>query len=174
MEEEKGIVNRVANSPITVLELDNYYRHGERVVLDIKDQLHEGLILREKEFRNFIKDTDWSVYAEKFVAITCSADAIVPSWAYMLLAAAIQPFARGVVFGSLEVLEERLLLDSLAGEDWDRYRDKRIVVKGCSKVSVPPSVYVEVTRRLRPLAGSLMFGEPCSTVPVFKKPGRLK
>jgi len=170
MQTENEIVNRVTNSGLVTLSLEDYYVPGERVILDIKDQLFEGLILREKDFRTFIKTNDWSVYNGKFVAITCSADAIVPTWAYLLLVSVLQPVAREIVFGGLEDLEKKLFYDSLSKIDWNQFRDQRVVVKGCSKVEVPTAIYVEAGQRLMTLAASIMFGEPCSTVPVYKRP----
>lgn len=167
--ESNEIINRVAASSLKVFDLEEYYVPGERVLLDIKDQLYQGMILKEKSFRDFIKSHDWSQYQDKLVAITCSEDAIVPTWAYMLLATALAPFARAVVFGSLEDLEAKLFYDALSRIDWHQYRDARVVIKGCSKVAVPTAAYVEATRLIRPFAASIMFGEPCSTVPVFKK-----
>ncbi|HEY0654516.1 MAG TPA: DUF2480 family protein [Chryseosolibacter sp.] len=169
METEKDIVNRVANSQLVTFDLEELYQAGERIVVDISDQLFQGLILREKDFRNFIKTTDWSSYKNKFVAITCSADAIIPHWAYMLLTSALQPHARTIVFGSLEDLETKIFFDVLSKVDWNKFSDAKVVVKGCSKVNVPAAVYVEATRLLMPCASSIMFGEPCSTVPVYKK-----
>ncbi|MBT1701151.1 DUF2480 family protein [Fulvivirgaceae bacterium PWU4] len=170
METEKEIVNRVASSSLVTFDLEEYYQPGERVLIDISDQLFQGLILREKDFRNFIRATDWSQYKNKFVAITCSADAIIPNWAYMLLTSALQPFAKTIVFGTLEDLETKIFFEQLSKIDWQQFSDKKIVVKGCSKVNVPAAVYVEATRLLMPCASSIMFGEPCSTVPVYKKP----
>jgi hypothetical protein len=132
--------------------------------------LFEGIILKEKDFRDFIKNTDWSIYKNKFVAITCSADAIVPTWAFMLLAGAVQPFALKVFFGSIEEMESVLFKEKLDALNWEEYRDTKVVIKGCSKVNVPVSAYVEVIKHLRPIASSIMYGEPCSTVPLFKKP----
>jgi hypothetical protein len=169
MEAEKEIINRVSNSGLITFDLESYYEPGERVALDIRDQLFHGLILREKDFRNFIKDHDWSQYKNKFVAIGCSADAIIPTWAYMLLASALQPFAKQIVFGSLEDLENKIYADKLSRIDWSQYNNAKVVIKGCSKVFVPSAVYVEATRLMRPYAASIMFGEPCSTVPVYKK-----
>ena len=169
MEAEKEIVNRVANSQIVTFDLEDLYQPGERVLIDIKDQLFQELILKEKDFRNFIKSTDWSQYKNKFVAITCSADAIIPTWAYMLLTSALQPHARKIVFGSLEDLETKIFFEQLSQVDWNKFANAKVVVKGCSKVNVPAAVYVEATRLLMPCASSIMFGEPCSTVPVFKK-----
>jgi hypothetical protein len=170
MDTEKEIVNRVSASSLLTFDLEEYYQVGDRVVLDIKDQLYQGLILKEKDFREYIRSHDWSSYNNKFVAITCSADAIVPTWAYMLLTSALQPFARKIVFGSLDDLENKIYADALATVDWSKFDQAKVVIKGCSKVNVPLSAYVEATQRLRPHAQSIMFGEACSTVPVFKKP----
>jgi len=166
---EDVIVNRVAQSPLVTLDLETLYSPGERVLIDIKDQLFQGMILKEKDFRDYVKASDWSVYEGKMVAITCSADAIVPTWAFMLLSIALQPYAEKVVFGCLEDLEQQLFLTRLNELDWSVYTNAKVVVKGCSKVDVPVSVYVEATNRLRPLASSIMYGEPCSTVPLYKK-----
>jgi hypothetical protein len=169
MESEHEIVNRVASSALVSFDLEEYYQHGDRIVLDIKDQLFQGMILKEKEFRNFIKTNDWTQYKNKYVAITCSADAIVPTWAYMLLAIALEPFSNEIVFGSLEELEVQLFRSALNKVDWSKYKDAKVVIKGCSKVNVPVAIYVEATNKLKPLAASIMFGEPCSTVPLFKR-----
>jgi hypothetical protein len=168
--EEKEIVNRVAASGLKTFDLEELYRPGERVNLDIRGQLYEGLILREKDFRAWVKEHPWADYAGKFVAVNCSADAIVPTWAFMLLGVALQPYAEKVVYGNLEDLERVLFQEALNQVDWESYRDARVVVKGCSRVNVPVEAYVEVVARLRPLAASIMYGEPCSTVPLFKRP----
>lgn len=167
MQEE--IINRVSTSSLITFDLEELYQPGDRVLLDIKDQLFQGLILREKDFRDFIKAHDWSQYQNKFVAIQCSADAIVPTWAYMLLSIALKDFARRIVFGTLDELESQLYYDTLSFIDWSIYKDAKVVIKGCSKVNVPVSAYVEVTSKLKSLAASLMFGEPCSTVPLYKR-----
>jgi hypothetical protein len=169
METDKEIVNRVASSSLVTFDLEQYYQPGDRVLLDIRDQLFEGLILREKDFRNFIKTNDWSQYKNKFVAITCSADAIIPTWAYMLLTSVLQPLSNTIVFGSLEDLETKIFFERLSKVDWNKFANAKVVVKGCSKVNVPAAVYVETTRLLTPWVSSIMFGEPCSTVPVYKK-----
>lgn len=169
MEAQDQIVNKVASSSLVTFNLEEYYVPGDRILLDIKDQLYQGLILKEKDFRDFIKSHDWSQYQNKFIAITCSADAIVPTWSYMLLTIALQPFAKKIVFGSLQELETLLYREQLEKIDWSKFNNAKIVVKGCSKVDVPIAVYVEATNKLKPLAASLMFGEPCSTVPLFKK-----
>jgi len=166
---ETEIVNRVAQSPLITVNLEDFYHEGERVVFDMKDHLFHGLILKEKDFREFIKTHNWQQYAGKNVAITCTADAIVPTWAYMLVAVALEPYAKKVVFGTLEDLEKSLFQEALAAVDWQQFKDAKVVVKGCSKVDVPIAAYVEATHRLKPLAASVMFGEACSTVPVFKR-----
>jgi hypothetical protein len=169
MESGNEIINRVATSSIKTFDLEEYHVAGERVLLDIKDHLYQGMILKEKPFRDFIKSHNWSQYVDKFVAVTCSEDAIVPTWAYMLLTSALAPFAKTVVFGSVHDLEAKIYYDVLSQIDWQQYKDAKVVIKGCSKVAVPTAAYVEATRRLRPYAASIMFGEPCSTVPLFKK-----
>ena len=167
MEEE--IINRVAQSSLISLNLEDYYDHHERVVYDIKDNLFQGLILREKDFRAFVKAHDWSQYQDKNVAIVCTADAIVPTWAYMLLALQLEPYAHHFVFGDLEALEQSLFQQILAKIDVEEFRDKKIVVKGCGDLPIPEYAYVELTRLLRPVVATMMYGEPCSTVPLYKK-----
>lgn len=167
---EEQIINRVAQSSLVTFDLEEYYHPGERVLFDLKDCLHEGLILKEKDFRSFIAGHDWSVYAGKNVAITCSADAIIPKWAYMLVAARLAPIAHLVIFGTLAEIENSLFRDSLRSVDLNRFRDQKVVIKGCGKYPVPEYAYVEITRLLTPVVSSLMYGEPCSTVPVYKRP----
>jgi Protein of unknown function (DUF2480) len=163
------IINRVASSGLVTLDLEDYYHSGERVVYDLKDNLFMGMILKEKDFRAFLKENDWSQYAGKNVAITCTEDAIIPTWAYMLLTLQLQPYAHTVVFGTLDDLAEKLYFDAIATIDPETYRGAKVVVKGCSKVPVPTAAYVEITRVLAPVVQSLLFGEPCSTVPLFKR-----
>lgn len=163
------IVNRVAASALVTLDLDKLYRNGPRAVLDIAPALENGLLLREKSFREFVQKLDAGFFQGKFVAVTCSVDALIPAWAWMLVTSALEPVAGYVSLGTVENLEERLLLDALNTVDWQRYRDAKVLVKGCSNVEVPPSVYAEATRRLRPVAQSIMYGEACSAVPVFKR-----
>lgn len=164
------IINRVAASGLISLDLEEYYHPGERVIYDLKDNLFMGMILKEKDFREFLKEHDWMQYEGKNVAITCSEDAIIPTWAYMLLTLKLQPYANCIAVGGLKELEIKLFNTALDSMDFDQFRDQRVVVKGCSKVEVPTEVYVEVSRRLQPVVKSLMFGEPCSTVPLYKKP----
>ena len=163
------ITNRVSDSGLIEINLEEYYPQGERVVFDMKDHLFQGLVLKEKDFREFVKNEAWNKYKDKYVAILCSADAIVPTWAYMLVAIALESYAKGFVFGDLKTLETSLFLNVIAKIDPEKYRDKKIVVKGCGDVPVPESAYVELTRVLTPVVQSLMFGEPCSTVPLMKR-----
>src|SRR6195952_5594081 len=169
MDIQENIINKVAQSGLVSLDPASFYPQGERVVYDIVDNLYMGLMLREKDFREFVKGHDWEQYAGKNVAITCSADAIVPAWAYMLIANRLAPYAVEVVFGDADVLETVLFVKSIAKMDTEQYRDQRIVIKGCGDVPVPVSAYVELTKKLTPIVKSLMFGEPCSTVPIYKK-----
>lgn len=169
MDIQENIINKVAQSGLVTLDPASFYPAGDRVIYDIKDNLFQGLILREKDFREFIKGHDWSQYADKNVAVTCTADAIVPAWAYMLLANRLAPFAREVVFGDEGVLETVLFVKNINNMDIEQYRGQRIVLKGCGDVPVPVSAYVELTKKLTPVVKSLMFGEPCSTVPIYKR-----
>jgi hypothetical protein len=169
MEIQENFINKVAQSGLVTLDPAAFYPGGERVIYDIKDNLFQGLILREKDFREFVKLHDWAQYQGKNVGITCTADAIVPAWAYMLLANRLAPYALDVVFGDNDVLETVLFLKGIASIDFEQYRDQRIVIKGCGDIEVPVSAYVELTKILTPIAKSLMFGEPCSTVPIYKR-----
>ncbi|MES2064089.1 MAG: DUF2480 family protein [Bacteroidota bacterium] len=169
MEIQENIINKVAQSGLVTLDPAQFYAPGERVVYDIKDNLFHGLMLREKDFREFVKTHNWAQYQDKNVAITCTADAIVPAWAYMLLANRLAPYARQVVFGDAEILETVLFVKEVAALDVEQYRDQRVVIKGCGDIPVPVSAYVELTQKLTPVAKSLMFGEPCSTVPIYKR-----
>jgi hypothetical protein len=163
------IKNRVSDSKILTLDLELLHNPSERVLLDIKNWLFQEIILKEKEFRHSIKQHDWSQYKNKSVAVICSADAIVPTWAYMLVAIALQPYAHKQIVGSLEELDTQLYLDKLNQLDWHIYNQARVVIKGCSKIEVPTAIYAEVSSRLFPIASSIMFGEPCSTVPLYKR-----
>lgn len=167
---ENEIINKVANSGIVTIDLEEFYLSGERKLIDIKGQLFQELILREKDFREHIKNTNWEEYKNCYVAITCSADAIIPTWAYMLLSLALEPFAKKICFGNLEQLEVLLYEEQLAKHDFNKYKDARVVVKGCGKLPVPIQAYVCLTIHLKPFAKSIMYGEPCSTVPLYKAP----
>ena len=164
------IINKVAESALITINLEELIHPGERIIFDIKDQLFMGLILKEKDFRLFIKENDWSVYSGKNVAIINSADAIVPTWAYMLLATKLQMYANRYVFGNLDNLEQALLQEAIAKINPEDYRNAKLVIKGCGKISVPDFAYVEIIHRLMPVASSIMYGEPCSTVPIYKRP----
>lgn len=163
------IINKVAQSGLITFNLEDYYDKNERVVFDIKECLFMGLILREKDFREFVKTNDWEKYRNKNVAITCTADAIVPTWAYMLIAGKLSGIANYYFFGDLNNLENSLFQKALSGIDIESYRDKKIVIKGCGNLPVPINAYVEISRLLLPVANSIMYGEPCSTVPVYKR-----
>jgi hypothetical protein len=160
------IINRVTQSPLITFDIENHYPQGTRTIIDIKDQLFQGLMLREKDFRAFVKEHDWQQYLGQYVAIQCSADAIVPVWAYMLLATRLQGIAKDFVFGSLEELDNYLLNKALDAIDFAQFEGKPIVIKGCSNVKIPVSVYVEVSKRMKPFAKKISYGEPCSTVPL--------
>lgn len=167
---QKEITNRVANSGLITIDLEDIYHAGERVLIDIKEQLWQGIALKEKDFRDYIVSTDWSTYQDKNIAIHCSADAIIPTWAYMLLASSLAPYSNKVVFGNLDNLENALFQDAISLLNFEAFRDQRIVIKGCSNQPVPTNAYVQLTEKLRPIAKAIMYGEPCSTVPIYKKP----
>lgn len=164
------IVNKVAQSALISFDLEDIRIKGERVQIDIKEQLFQGLILREKDFRAYIKEHDWSQYQDKHVAVTCSEDVVIPTWAYMLLATRLEKYAATMVFGELKRLEEKLFEKAIRDLDTEPLIGKPIVIKGCSKEDIPVTAYVDITEKLRPVAKSIMFGEPCSTVPIYKKP----
>jgi len=169
MEIQENIVNKVAQSGLVSIDLAEIYPAGERIFYDIKDNLFQGLMLREKDFREFVKGHNWEFYQGKHIAVGCSADAIVPTWAYMLLANKMAPFAETVVFGDLATLETILFERQMSKLDFEKYRDERVVVKGCGEIHVPVSAYVDITVKLSAVAKSIMYGEPCSTVPIFKR-----
>lgn len=164
------IINRVANSKLVTVDLEEFYPKGQRVVFDIKDWLLEGFVLREKDFRAAVKAHDWSVYEGAFVALTCSTDAIVPGWAYMLLTTELTPYAKKVVVGNLETLESILYEEVINRLDVTEYQDKPVIVKGCSNKPVPQNAYLALIEKLHPVAGSIMYGEACSSVPLYKRP----
>jgi hypothetical protein len=166
---EQPIVNRVASSSLISLDLAEFIPQGERAVFDLKDYLFQGMILREKDFRLAIKEFDWSVFQGKLVAIHCSADAIIPTWAYMLMATKMNGVAAFSMKGSPEELEKKLFLRELDKKDWSTFDGAKVIIKGCSNLVDPDFSFFEATQRLIPWVSSLMYGEPCSTVPVFKK-----
>jgi hypothetical protein len=142
---------------------------AEIVVFDLKPFLFRELILKEKDFREALKSHDWSHYKNKLVALGCSTDAIIPLWAYMLVTAYLEPFAAEIAFGSPQELTQELTLAKIGDLDIGEFRDQRVVIKGCGDKQVPPGAYVALMKRLRPVVKSVMFGEPCSTVPVYKQ-----
>ncbi|MEO6290254.1 MAG: DUF2480 family protein [Ginsengibacter sp.] len=166
---EEAIVNKVAQSALVTIDLEKYYPQGETALFDLKDHLFMELILKEKEYREGLKNLDWSIYQNKNVGITCSADAVIPMWAYMLAASYLEPYAKEVVFGNKTVLHEVLFLKNLLKINASDFLDKRVVVKGCGEKKIPEIAYVEITKILRPVAKSIMYGEPCSTVPIYKQ-----
>ena len=170
MSDESSIINKVASSGLQTLDLEDLYPHGERTVFDIAPLLWEGIALKEKDFRAFVKDHDWSQYQGHFVSVHCSVDAIIPTWAYMLVATHLQPYAAFVTQGDAGQLERAVFTRFVQLLDVEPYRGGRIVVKGCSKLPVPLNTYVELSAKLVPVVKSLMFGEPCSTVPLYKAP----
>ncbi|MDQ6755943.1 MAG: DUF2480 family protein [Bacteroidota bacterium] len=166
---EDVIVNKVAESGLITLDLEEYYPKEETAVFDLKNHLFMGLILKEKDYREALKNLDWNIYQNKNVAINCSADAVIPMWAYMLAAAYLQPVAREVIFGDEDFLHRTLFLKNLSKINVEEFADKRVVIKGCGDKSISETAYVEITKLLTPVVKSIMYGEPCSTVPIFKK-----
>lgn len=167
---EDILVNKVAESGLVTLDLEDYYPKEEMVMFDLKDFLFMGLILKEKDFREALKNTDWNVFSSKNVYITCTADAVIPMWANMLVTSYLQPYAVNVVYGNEDFLHKSVFLKNLSHLNIEDFVDKRVVVKGCGDKQINETAYVEVTRLLRPVVKSIMYGEPCSTVPVYKKP----
>ena len=162
-------VNKVAESGIITLNLEDYFPKDDVVVFDMKDHLFMGLILKEKDFREALKTLDTTIYENKIVALTCSADAVIPMWAYMLVASLLQPIATEIIFGTETYAKENVLLRNIETIDSSAYNDARVVIKGCGELPIGEVAYIGITKKLRPVAKSIMYGEPCSTVPVFKK-----
>ena len=166
---EETFVNKVAESGIVSLDLETFYPKDEILLFDMKDYLFMGLILKEKDFRESLKLLDVTSYTDKVVAVTCSADAVIPMWAYMLAASYLQPVASEIAFGSQQEIKNMLLLKNIDLLPLENFIDKRVVIKGCGEVPVGEAAYLKATALLRPVAKSIMYGEPCSTVPIFKK-----
>lgn len=167
--ETETIKNKVAESGLESINLGDFYPEGERMVIDMKDQLFEGLILKEKDFRQFVKSEDWSKYKDKYVAITSTADAIIPTWAYMLITSELQPYAKKVVSGSRETLEAILFHNTISEKlNPAQYKDKRVMIKGCGDKEIPASAFTDATTLLKPYVKSIMYGEACSNVPIYK------
>ena len=162
------IVNRVANSQLKTIDLEEFYPIGNRIVLDIKQWLFHELILKETDFRNSLKDHNWNQYKNCYVALTCSSDAIIPSWAFMLISTYLSS-AKKVIVGNLEALETAVFSEIIQNFETSEYEDKPIIIKGCSNKPIPATAYIQLIKKLQPLAKSIMFGEACSTVPLYKK-----
>lgn len=162
------IINRVVNSKLKTFDLEEIYPEGERIVFDIKDWLFQELILKEKDFRAFVKKHDWSQYKNSFVAVSCSVDAIIPSWAFMLVVSELTSFANKVVIGDLELLETAIYQELISFFDFKEYIDLPVIIKGCSNKPIPNSAYAFLIEKLQPIAKSIMFGEACSTLPIYK------
>ena len=165
----EAIVNKVAESGLITIDLENYYPKGDVAVFDMKDYLFMGMILKEKDFREALKNLDWEKYRDKYVAITCSADAVIPVWAYMLVSSGLSGVAKDFVLGDEKELHRTLFLKNLSSINASEYIDQRIIIKGCGETPIADFAYAEITKLLRPVAKSIMYGEPCSTVPVYKK-----
>jgi hypothetical protein len=159
--DSRGLIN---------IDLEEFYHHGEHVIYDLRQNLFQDSIIREEEFRSFVADYNWSQYKGKNVVITCSVDAIIPTWAYMLLTTALAPYANFVYFGDISKLNDALFQNALSKLDLEQFRDERVVIKGCGSKKVPLSAYVEIVRLLQPIVRSILYGDPCSTVPVYRKP----
>jgi hypothetical protein len=163
------IVNKVANSQLITIDLEEYYPKGQRTVIDIKQWLFHELIIKESDFRDFLKNHDWLQYQNHFVALTCSVDAIIPSWAYMLITTYLSPIAKKTVVGNLEDIETAIFYDIISNLNINEYIDKPVIIKGCANKPIPKTAYIQLIEKLQPIAKTIMFGEACSTVPLFKK-----
>ncbi len=167
---EREIVNRVANSKLIAINPEDFIPEGDRMVIDLKDILHQGMILREVDFRSWVKENNWDKYKNAFVAITCSVDAIIPQWAYMVIASKLTGIAKSVCKGNEEDLERELFRNELSKLNTKAFLDMPVVIKGCSDNQIPDEAYVLITEKIKPFVRSIMYGEPCSTVPVYKAP----
>lgn len=165
----EALLNKVANSGIITLDLEKYLPTDGMATFDLKNHLFMGLILKEKDFREALKNFDWTTYQNKNVAIVCSVDAIIPVWAYMLVTTYLQPVAKDIFAGSEAEMHKHLFLKNLSSINANEFTDRRIVVKGCGDITIEGFAYAEITKILKPVAKSIMYGEPCSTVPIYKK-----
>ncbi len=163
------IVNKVSESSLSTIDLESFYPTEDIVVFDLKDYLFMGLILKEKDFREALKNLDLSVFTNKIIAVTCSADAIIPMWAYMLVTSTIQPTAKEIFYGNAEEVKKKILIRNISQLSVNDYADKRVVIKGCGDLPIDEAAYLEATKLLQPVVKSIMYGEPCSTVPIYKK-----
>lgn len=162
------IVNRVASSKLMTIDLEEFYPVGKRIVIDISKWLFEGIILKEKDFRESIENHNWSQYKDTYVALSCLTDAIIPSWAYLLITTKLSQFAKKIVVGDLELLETSIFQEIISNLKTDIYKDKSIIIKGCSNKPIPETASVQLIEKIQPVAKSIMFGEACSTVPLYK------
>ena len=162
------IVNRVANSQLKTIDLEELYPQGERISIDIKNWLFQELILKESEFREHLKNHDWEQYKNQYVALTCTSDAIIPSWAFMLITTYVSPFAKKIVVGNLKDLETSIFYDIISNFNIEDYKNRPVIIKGCATKPIPATAYTSLIEKLQPIAKSIMFGEACSTVPLFK------
>lgn len=169
MASQDEIINKVANSGLVNFDISELRPSGRRVGVDLKDFLFEGFVLREKEFRQQVEELDREVFRDAFVYLYCSSDAIVPLWAYFLITSKLEGIAQGIVFGNLRDLENHLLCERILSYDFSEFQDKRVLVKGCSDFEIPTNAYVILVQKLKPVVKSLMFGEACSSVPIYKK-----
>ena len=163
------IINRVANSAIITIDLEDYYPNGTRVVFDIKDWLYKSLVLREKEFRTFVESHDWDIYRNKYIALCCTSQAIIPGWAYMLIRLRLSEIAKQVIIGDLEALETNIYYKIIENLDISHCENKPVIIKGCSNKPVPQNAYLFLIDKLKPVAKSILYGEACSSVPLYKK-----
>jgi hypothetical protein len=163
------IINRIANSKLINIDLEEFYPDGKRILFDIKDWLFHGIILKEKDFREHVANHDWSQYQDNYVALTCSEDAIIPSWAYLLLSSELSGFAKKIVVGDLELLETVLYQEVIQELSVEDFKDKPIIIKGCADKPIPPSAFTFLVQKLQPIAKTIMYGEACSTVPLYKR-----
>lgn len=170
MSQKPTIVNRVAQSALVTIDLDTFFPKESFASIDLKDFLFRGMILKEIEFRQKVKEIDWSVYKDKVVNVFCSENSIIPMWAYMLISSKLSPFCSKHFYGSIEEVKEKYVLEQIQKISTSEYESKSVVIKGCGEEKVSPEIYMAVTDKLRPVVKSLMFGEPCSTVPIYKKP----
>jgi len=163
------IFNRVAESKLITFDLEKLYQIGDRITIDLSQWLDKGIILREKEFRLKLKQHNWKVYRNQFVAIYCSTDAVLPAWASLLVTTYLQPYAKKVVMGTLVDLEIHLFTEEIKKINISSFKDKAVIIKGCTDKKVPEDSYVQLISRLQPVVKSLFYGEACSSVPLFKK-----
>ena len=167
---DDALVNKVANSGIKTINLEKLIPEGEMMSWDIKQALFMEMVLKEKDFRTYVKEFDWQQFQGANVAIYSSVDAIIPTWAFMLLSSKLNGIAKTVYFGTPEAMANELWARQVESNDWNQYEGQRVVIKGCGEIEVSPSAYMKITEKLLPIAQSIMYGEPCSTVPVYKKP----